>query len=493
MARRATAVVPPPIELDRASAVPLHRQLYDRVREAILTGQLPAGTRLPSVLGLASHLGVARNTVATAYDQLQAEGYLIGKVGSGTTVAVGIADQLPTLAGDDPTATAPKPDLPEWQGATITGDPPPLRAGMPALDAFPFETWARLLAHRARHSLRAVAAYQEPAGYRPLREAIAAHLAVARGVRCTAEQIIIVSGSQGALDLVARVLLDRGDGVWVEDPGNPGARGAFLGVDAHLRPVPVDDEGFDVRVAAARFPNARLAYVTPAHQFPLGVTMSLARRLELLEWARQTKAWIVEDDYDGEYRFRGRPLAALHGLDRAHRVIYVGTFSRMLFPSLRLGYLVSPPDLVDAFIARRRFVDRHPPILEQLALTDFITRRHFARHIRRMRTLYAVRGAALVAAIDAECGDLLNVRLPETGMHAVGWLPEGVDDRIVARRANLDGIGVLPLSAFAIEPLRRGGLLLGYGGVPEGEMHGAVRRLARAIRSVLGTAREPLA
>jgi GntR family transcriptional regulator / MocR family aminotransferase len=417
----------------------------------------------------------------------------VSRVGSGTTVAADIAEGLPAVIGHDARATTPLPDLPAWQGPTVTGDPPPLRAGVPALDAFPYQEWARLLAHHVRHSLRAVAAYQEPAGYRPLREAIAAHLAVARGVRCTAEQVVIVSGSQGALDLVARALLRRGDDVWVEDPGNPGARGAFLGADAHLRPIPVDEEGFDARVAAASHPTARLAYVTPAHQFPLGVTMTLARRLALLDWAQRANGWIVEEDYDSEFRFRGRPLAAMHGLDRAHRVIYVGTFSRVLFPSLRLGYLVSPPDLVDVFIARRRYVDRHPPILEQLALTDFLNRRHFARHIRRMRTLYAARGAALVAAVDAECGDLLDVRMPESGIHVVGWLPQGVDDRSVARRANLDGIGVLPLSVFAIEPLPRGGLLLGYGGVPEGEMRAAVRRLARAIRSVLGTAGEPLA
>jgi GntR family transcriptional regulator / MocR family aminotransferase len=316
-----------------------------------------------------------------------------------------------------------------------------------------------------------------------LRESIAAHLAVARGIHCTPDQVLIVSGSQGALDLVARALLRPGDRVWMEDPGNPGARGALSGAGARLQPIPVDADGLDVGGGTADSPRARLAYVTPAHQFPLGVPLGLARRLALLEWATQADARIVEEDYDGEYRFRGRPLPALQGLDRAGRVIHVGTFSRTLFPSLRLGYVVCPPDLVDALVAARRYIDRHPPILEQLALADFLTRRHFARHIRRMRTLYAARGASLVAAVAAECGELLDVRMPETGLHVVGWLPPGWDDRIVAGRANREGIGVLPLSAFALEPLRRGGLVLGYGAVPAEETRAAVRRLARAIRA----------
>lgn len=481
MPRRAAAVTPPALALTPAAGVPLWRQLYAHVQEAILTGQLPAGARLPSVRGLARQLGLARNTVADAYAQLQAEGYIVGKVGSGTMVALDIPDQSHVVGGSP--AVAPAPDLPGWHGPAVMGEPPPLRAGVPALDAFPYATWARLIGHHARHSLRAVATYQDPAGYRPLREAIAAQLVVTRGIHCTAEQVLIVAGSQGALDLVARGLLKPEDGVWLEDPGNPGARAAFLGVGARLHPIPVDADGLNVGVGTVSAPEARLAYVTPAHQFPLGVPMSVARRLALLAWATQAHAWIVEEDYDGEYRLRGRPLATLYGLDRAGRVLYVGTFSRTLFPSLRLGYLVCPPDLVDALITVRRAIDRHPPILEQLALTDFLTRRHFTRHVRRMQALYAVRGAALVAAVAAECGELLDVRMPETGMHVVGWLPPGWDDRIVTHQANRAGIGALPLAAFALAPLPRGGLVLGYGGVPAEQMRAAVERLGRAIRT----------
>jgi len=247
-----------------------------------------------------------------------------------------------------------------------------------------------------------------------------------------------------------------------------------------------------VHVGLADHAAAQLAYVTPAHQFPLGVTLSLARRAALLAWALARNAWIVEDDVDGEFRLRGRPPGALQGQDRSGRVIYVGTFSRTLFPSLRLGYLVCPPGLVEAFLAVRRYVDRHPPILEQLALTDFLRRRHFARHVRRMRRLYAARGAALAAALAAACGDLLEVRMPTSGMHAVAWLPPGWDDRAVAHRANVAGIGALPLSAFALEPPRRQGLVLGYGAVPAEEMRRVVGRLARAMRATLpGPHREP--
>ncbi|MHB8574303.1 MAG: MocR-like pyridoxine biosynthesis transcription factor PdxR [Dehalococcoidia bacterium] len=481
MPRHAVAVVPPPLELDRTAAHPLHRQIYERLRDAVISEQLSPGARLPSVLGLASHLGVARNTVADAYAQLQAEGYLVSKVGFGTTVTTGLPDHpLPNI--DDQHAAIPQtPDLPAWQGVPVLGDPPPLRPGVPAIDVFPYEMWARLIAHHARHSLRAVAAYQAPAGYYPLRTAIAMHLAVARGVRCTPEQVIVTSGSQAALDLAARTLLRGGDHVWMEEPGNPGARGAFLGAGADLSPIPVDAEGLNVHVGVARDPRARLAYVTPAHQFPLGVAMSLARRLALLEWARRTGTWIVEEDYDSEYRFRGRPLAALQALDHTGRVIYAGTFSRILFPALRVGYLVSPPNLVDAFIAVRRYIDRHPPILEQLALADFLARGYLARHVRRMRTIYAARGNALVAAVAAECGGLLDLSMPESGLHAVGWLRPETDDRAVAHRANQAGIGVLPLSAFALAPLPHNGLLIGYGAVPEEQMRPVVRRLAQAI------------
>jgi GntR family transcriptional regulator/MocR family aminotransferase len=482
MARRDTGAALRQFTLDRGSALPLHRQLSGSIRDAILAGELPAGARLPSILGLASKLGVARNTVAEAYAQLQEEGYLRSTIGAGTVVAPTISAPSLPPSGTDHAAATWQPDLPTWQGLPVGGAPPPLWPGVPALDAFPYATWARLVAQHARRSLPALSSYQEPAGYAPLRATIAGHLVLVRGMRCTPEQIIVTSGSQGALDLVARVLCRQGDQLWMEDPGNTKARVAFSRAGVGVIPRPVDAEGLVMPAADTDARRATLAYVTPAQQFPLGMAMSLPRRLALLEWARRSGARIVEEDFDSDLRFRGRSLTALQGLDPA-RVVHVGTFSRLLFPALRLGYLVSPPELVAAFVAARRFIDRHPPILEQLALADFLAEGHLARHVRRMRTLYAGRATALVAALREACGGLLDVEMPSGGLHLVGRLPPGLDDRAVARRAQSIGIGAIPVAAFAMEPQRHGGLMLGYGAVFESDIPDLARRLATAIRA----------
>lgn len=503
MAKRATTARLD-VALSSASPTPLGRQVYDWIRAAILAGQLAPGSRLPSTRALAGQLGVSRNTVFLAYEQLLAEGYLVGQVGHGTHVAPILPERLlhapprsnraaaPGPAPDDARLSrrglllARTPYMPVARAASAASATVPgastFQSGQPDVAAFPFDLWARLLAHHTRETLPSVAGYQGPAGHPPLREAIAAHVAVARGVRCAADQVIIVAGAQGGLDLAARLLLDPGDRAWIEDPGYPGAHGALLGAGAHVVPVPVDGEGLDVEAGAARAPGARLAVVTPSHQFPLGATMSLARRLRLLAWAREAGAWIVEDDYDSEYRFAGRPIEALQGLDAAGRVIYLGTFSKVLFPSLRLGYLIVPPDLARDFAAARRFVDGHVPLLEQLALADFLRAGHFARHVRRMRALYAARRAALTDAVRDELADLLELAPQEAGLHVVGWLPPGVDDRLAAERAAEHGVDVLPVSAFATEPLPRGGLLLGYGALDEPAIREGIHRLARALR-----------
>ncbi len=355
MTKRAAVLARPNLNLDHASSIPLSRQLYERLRQVILSGQMKAGARLPSTRGLASQLGVSRNTVFAAYMQLFAEGYILGKVGYGTTVAPLAPDQLlnvptqqrpiPQLPESQPRAELSKrgeallqaPHLPRTDLALEPGKSQAFRLGIPALDAFPFDLWTRLLARRARRSFSELSGDWNPAGYRPLREAIAAYLGLTRGTPCDADQVIITAGAQGAMDLAARVLLDPGDAAWIENPGYIGASGALLSAGARLIPVPVDAEGLDVAAGISREPQARLAVVTPSHQATLGVTMSLARRLALLAWAKQHRAWILEDDYDSEYRFAGRPLAALQGLDDAGRVIYIGTFSKVLFPTLRLG------------------------------------------------------------------------------------------------------------------------------------------------------------
>jgi GntR family transcriptional regulator / MocR family aminotransferase len=502
MSKRVPVRYEPMIELDTTSSVPLYRQLYDRLRLAILTGQLAMGARLPATRTLADQLGVSRNTVYLAYQQLLAEGYIDGKVGYGTSVARVAPETLLTLpafsrvrrpAQDDTPRSrvsqrgmnmARLPPLPKSQIPSVPGKVPAFRAGVPALDLFPYQFWAQMVTRRVRHSLPEASDNQDPAGYLPLREAIAAHIGVTRGVRCTADQVLVVSGAQAALDLAARILLDPGDTAWIEDPGYPGARGALAGAGAHLVPVPVKEDGLDVRAGRIRCSQARLAYVTPSHQFPLGVTMSLAQRLALLEWANEANAWILEDDYDSEYRFSGRPLEALQGLDSTNHVIYLGTFSKVLFPALRLGYLVVPSDLTDIFVAVRHFVDRHVPILEQMALADFITEGHFARHIRRMHTLYAKRRAALLAEVASELREMLELHVPEAGMHLVGWLPPHVDDATVAQQAATYGVEVLPVSMFGSEPMSRGGLVLGYAAVDEQELRDGVHRVAMVIRSL---------
>lgn len=476
------------------AATPIYQQLYDYLRAAILAGQFKMGMRLPSTRALADELGVSRNTVLSAYEQLFAEGYLESVGGKGTFVTHTLPDSLlvsqkPRRGEKLPTKRIHK--LSEQaetllRTPTMPSSPLPRRpnqafeTGMPALDHFPYELWAKLLSRHANglHPNRLL--YQDGAGYRPLREAIADHVVLARQVRCTADQVIIVTGSQGGLYLAASVLLNPGDDVWMEDPGYLGARRALLAAGAHLVPVPVDGDGLNVDAGITRSPQARMAYLTPSHQFPMGVTLSLRRRLDLLAWAKNNNAYVLEDDYDSEYRFAGRPLASLQGLDDSESVIYVGTFSKVLFPSLRLGYLIVPPGLIDTFLAFRASTDYHVPILEQATVTDFIAEGHFTRHIRRMRTLYATRRDMLLAALS----DLpLEIDASETGMHLVGWLPAHISDQMAAQRTLDEQVRVLPVSAFTMENQKRGGLVLGYSAVDEAEIRRGAAGLARVLDS----------
>jgi GntR family transcriptional regulator/MocR family aminotransferase len=482
------------LPLDGAAATPLFRQLYDGLRERILDGTLAPGMRLPATRGLAGDLGVSRNTVLNAYEQLLAEGYLEGKLGSGTYVHRTLPDAMMQV---HPGSAPARPALPRRRalsrrgevlarmaavGVRYSGPPRPFRPGIPALDAFPFDVWMRLVARHHRRPPRELLGYDHSAGYAPLRKAIATHLGPARAVHCDPDQVLIISGSHQGLDLVARVLLDPDDTAWVEDPGFPSARAVLKGAGVRLAPVPVDGDGLDVAAGSARCPDARLAYVTPSHQYPLGVTMSLSRRLALLDWARQADAWVVEDDYDSEFRYGGRPLAAMQGLDREGRVIYLGTLSKALFPSLRLGYLVVPPDLVDAFVAARTVIDRQCSTLMQAVVADFLDEGHFLRHIRRMRTLYTDRQETLLRAAGRELGGLLEVCPCETGLHLVGWLADGRQDQEASQSAARLGVETPPLSIYCVERRERGGLLFGYAGCDARQIRDAVRRLGAALR-----------
>jgi GntR family transcriptional regulator/MocR family aminotransferase len=473
---------------------PLYQALYTHLRAAILSGELKGGMKLPSTRALADELNISRNTVLNAYRQLLAEGYLDSTEGSGTFVTRVLPELLLTAPhpavpqiSQPPHSESPKPLFSERAKAQIAisqpptiGRPRPFLAEAPALDLFPYQLWSRLVVRQARRSPVSDFMYQDSAGYRPLREAIAAHVAVSRQVHCAPDQVMIVPGSQGALDLAARMLINPGDPAWIEDPGYPGARGAFVGAGAEIFPVPVDDEGLVVDIGIERAPQARLVYLTPSHQFPLGMTMSLSRRLELLDWAERANAYILEDDYDSEFRFATRPLATLHGLDDADRVIYVGTFSKVLFPSLRVGYLILPPPLVDSFLKVRRLVDIHSPILEQVVLADFMLDGHFTRHLRRMRALYAERRSTLLEAVSELP---LKIDSPEAGIHCVGWLPDGIDDRALASKAVDYDLNLTPISSFSIEPLPHKGLLLGYGAFGVQEIKDGIQRLGDLLRS----------
>lgn len=495
MAKQAATVPFAAIHLEAQSETPLYRQLYNKIQQAILTGQLPGGTRLPASRVLAAELAVSRNTVITAFEQLLAEGYLEGKIGAGTYVARVLPDDLLKVQAKPLTEcqknqhkNRPLSRQSEFYKALAVnrGLRPNLltafRPGLAAVNEFPFDIWSQLTHKRWQEPSRDLLGYGEVAGYRPLREAIASYLWAMRGVRCTVEQVIVVAGSQQAIDLTARVLLNPGDTVWLEDPGYMGARTILQAVGANIIPVPVDREGLDIEAGAASGPDAHLIYITPSHQYPLGVTMSLSRRLALLDWANRAGAWVLEDDYDSEFRYASRPLAALQGLDTERRVIYMGTFSKVLFPSLRLAYLVVPPDLVEAFQAV--IFDSAVPTLEQAVMTDFMNEGHFARHIRRMRTLYAERQKFLLEQIKQKLAGVVKAEPTEAGLHLIGWLPSNSSDQKVAQRAQALNIVAPALSSYSLKICQPPGLLLGYAGFDNQETAKGINLLAKALQIV---------
>jgi GntR family transcriptional regulator/MocR family aminotransferase len=484
------------VELDPSDTRPLYTQIYDGLRKGIKEGVFLPGTRLPSTRQLADALEVSRNTVIEAFDELRSEGYLASQVGSGTYVADTLPEQhtqahLPSSNTDSSSHSLQVPPSGGGSGSLsnraeqVAGRPLSLlddpvqqnafRPGIPAFDAFPIETWSTLASRRWRTLPTERLEYGNPAGYPPLREQVAEYLRTARGARCEAEQVIILSGTQQAFSLVARALLDPGDPVCLEDPGFPQMRGAFAAAGADVRPVSVDQDGF---VPPSDGDAPRMVGITPSHQYPLGITMSPSRRRALLDWGADHDVWILEDDYDGEYRYSGRPIAALQGMDNSGRVLYTGTFSKVLFPALRLGYLVVPPSLKDPIVKMRTVSDRSPPRVPQMILTDFMSEGHFEKHIREMRMLYANRQTVLLEALDEHLGDFIDLAPSNAGLHLVGYLPEDVDDQTVADRLSDHGIIALPLSFYSTRPLDRGGLLLGYAPVSEEEIRKKVRLMA---------------
>jgi GntR family transcriptional regulator/MocR family aminotransferase len=468
------------VPLDHGSGVPLHRQIYDGCRRAILEGLLRPGQRVPSTRALAAELGVSRQPVLTAYDQLLHEGYLEGRTGSGTFVAAGLPDDLLRCRTPRPRRGMRRP--PRSSGDGTAGGLGPFRMSLPALDRFPHTVWSRLVARHAHALSQAQMAYGDAAGLLPLRFAIAEHLRTARAVNCEAEQILIVSGSQAALRLIAAVLLEHGQRVAVEEPCYPGARGALCAGGAEPVSVPVDEEGICVSSLRKLGRKVRAAYVTPSHQYPLGISMSAARRFALLDWSFRRDAWLIEDDYDSEYRYVSRPLGALQGMDTHERVVYIGTFSKVLFPAVRVGYLVVPMSLRQRFVEAREAFDLFSPTLYQLALAEFLSEGHFVRHLRRMRGVYLDRRNALLAGLARHCADHLQVYNADAGLHVAVLLRQNVIDADVVRRMGERGLTATALSGCYSGADKRSGLLLGFGGSTERRLVQATRILGEVLR-----------
>lgn len=469
-------------DLDPSGAEPLYLQIARRLRDAVAAGTLKPGARLPAARVLASQLSIARGTVDAAYAVLAGEGALQTRRGSAGTV---ISPHFKTRSAP-PVQPALSFDSPS------VADPPdrPLRMGVPALDAFPRKTWSTLTVQAARSAGVADMGYPDPAGLPDLRQAVAAYLGMARGLHSSADRVVITAGFQGALALTRQVLLKPGDAVWVEDPGYPPARQALEATGARLVPIRVDGQGLRVAAGRGAAPRARLALVTPAHQSPLGVPLSLPRRLDLLSWASDANAWVLEDDYDGEFHYAGRPLPSLKSLDRDDRVIHCGSFSKTLHPGLRLGYVVPPGELLPAFLRAARLLAGGLPVLEQRVLARFIERGHFGRHLRRMRTLYGQRRQALITALEATLGDGFQVDAEPGGLHILLRTPAEADDSRLARLAQDDGLAVTALSSLTVAHDVGKGLLLGFTNLDAADAPAIAYRLATALR-IKTAARRP--
>lgn len=475
------------IALDSNSATPLYHQLYTELRQAILTGRLQPNQQIPSTRWLAKSLGISRSTVTQSYDQLFSEGYLETKTGSGTFVSEKLPDDLLTtqpLKSEDQNS-ALKIELSTYgnqvQSAQLGFEqldlPINFSYGSPALDRFPLKIWRKLLSRHCESNLDLLNYSLEPRGHLPLREAIANYLACSRAVKCTPEQIIITSGSQQAIDLVTRLFINPGDTVALEEPGYLGAKNIFQSQGAKLMPIKVDESGLIIE-QLTDISKVKLVYVTPSHQFPTGAVLSLPRRLALLKWAKETGAIIIEDDYDSEYRYSSRPIPALQGLDSNQSVVYIGTFSKVLFPSLRIGYLVVPKYLQSIFTHAKWLCDRQSPLIEQQVLTDFINEGHLASHIRKMRNLYNHRRQALVAALKQYLGKKVTILGENAGIHLMITIETNLSDQEIVDRAAQVGVGLTSSRKYYLQAKKQGEFLLGYSELDELKIKEGIFRLA---------------
>ena len=470
------------LQLDSGAREPLHRQLCGQLRELILEGTLPGGTGLPSIRTLAHALEIGRNTVISAYDQLVAEGYLESRQGSGTRV-VKLAEHLLRVVGPgQQQSQRPMPAL-SSRGTLMTEQPrvrsvpgkPAFHPGTPELASFPFKVWSRLLAQKARFGGEDLFGYHYLTGLPDLRRSIASYIVGSRRVRCTADQIVITTGGQAALDLLARLLLDEGDGVWMEEPGYLGAQSAFISAGARLIPLSVGHDGW--RITAKALPKPRLIYLTPSCQQPLGITMPLDQRLMVLEKARSERIWIIEDDFDGEYPFRGQPVPAIQGLSEDAPVIYVGTFAKTLFPSMRLGFIVLPVNLADRAKLAINFTGQFAPLILQAALADFMEQGHFFLHLNRMRRLYGHRRRLFLKLCEDYLGEWLEPLDGRTGIQITAFLKTPADDQAIAEQALRRGINLVPLSKYYRNSPPRPGFVMGYAAASDITMEESIKTL----------------
>jgi GntR family transcriptional regulator/MocR family aminotransferase len=478
------------LAVDRAETEPIFRQIYDELRRVILSGAAPPGSRLPPTRHLAAKLAVSRTSVVSVYEQLLAEGYVEGRPGAGTYVSREMLE--PPVTPKRP-QTAPKrpaaPPSPAVRYARLKPDAGhfaavPFNIGRCNVDERTLTIWRRLTAAQLRTANPLWLGYSDPRGSPRLREAVARYLRAARGVQCDPAQIMILSGVQQAIDLVIKILIEPGDAVWIEDPTYPALHNALQAARAKIIPVPVDSSGIIVADGITAAPVARAVYVTPSHQSPSGVVLSMARRLELLAWAKQARSWVIEDDYDSEFRYAGRPLASLQGIDQGERVIYLGTFSKVLFPGLRLGYAVIPYELLDAMTAARYLTDRHAPGLTESVVTAFIEQGHFGAHLRRMCAHYRGARDYLASAAQAKLGAYLDVTAPDQGMQMMARLRPGLDDEAVAQAAAARGVSVRPLSATYVAAAPVSALMLGFTGYDTAALQAGVDRLAGVFRDL---------
>ncbi len=490
MVKRAGGALLLSLRIDHEADRPVSTQLYVALRDLILSGGFAAGGRLPATRTLARELHVSRTTVIEAFDRLGSEGLLESRVGAGTyvTKALEAAPPKPAVSA----ARVQKPRLSRAMARSVQrfGErsrlPAVARAfttALPAFDAFPMAQWARLSAKHWRRGRSDVMGYGEAFGYTPLRQAIAAHLRSNRGIACDAAQIFIVAGAQQAFSMIASALINPGDPVWFENPGAIGARNSLIAAGASLVPVPVDDQGLRVDEGLRRSARFRLAFVTPSHQQPLGVVMSLERRFALLKAAQRAQAWIIEDDYDGEFSFEGTPLPTLKSVDSTDLVIYVGTFSKSLFPSLRLGYFLAPPALVDTMGSIMSKVMHGVPTFIQAVVAEFIDEGHFASHLRRMRKIYAERHDALCSSARTRLGGLLDVVPSQSGLHTIGHLRRGLVEMAVSEAAAARNISASPIGRFSLTKMPSRGLVLGFGGVPTHAIEAGVDVLGEVLEA----------